>query len=353
MKKRLTIICNAQFGYLIDTYYYALHLKDKYEIRYICINANEPLITDDDIEIINIEINKKGIFKWLYFIKQIKPLIKGRDDIVFVKYFRFCSLLRTVVPKSRFILDIRTGSIDPRWFSRSLFNITLKLESFFVQKINVISDSLGKLLNLSNYNVVGLGSPVFSNDCKTFDNMRLLYVGTLSNRKIIDTLVGLKKHLDIYPEHLIESYDIVGDGYTNEVTDLKKLVVSLGMSGCVTVHGRIPHSELAPFFERCNIGVSYVPKTGYYDVQPVTKALEYIANGMFVIGTSTTEQKNTLNEYNGELCEDTPQSFCDALARVTTKRHQLNSDLIRKNTITRTWNEISSDLKLILESEGS
>ncbi|WP_057832337.1 glycosyltransferase [Colwellia sp. TT2012] len=350
MKKKLTIICTSQFGYLIDTYYYALHLKGEYDIRYICINAGKPLIEEEGIEIININIDKNGALKWLDFVKHIKPFLKERDDLVFVKYFRFCSLLRTVVPKKCFIMDVRTGSIDPKWFSRMLFNKTLKFESYFAQKINVISDSLGKLLKLKNYNVVGLGSPEFTTDYKTFDTIRLLYVGTLSNRKITDTLVGLKKHLDQNHDHIIESYDIVGDGYINEVADLKSLVTSLGLSELVKVHGRIPHNQLTPFFERCNIGVSYVPKTTYYDVQPVTKALEYIANGMFVIGTSTTEQIKILNQYNGELCEDNPQAFAEALSRVTNQRHKLDSDFIRKNTTTKTWNEISSHLKLIIES---
>jgi glycosyltransferase involved in cell wall biosynthesis len=351
MKKKLTIICTSQFGYLIDTYYYALHLKNKYDIRYICINSNNPQIEECGIEVISLNLQKKGLFKWLEFVKKIKPHLKNSDDLIFVKYFRFCSLLRTVVPKKRFIIDVRTGSIDPKWFSRILFNLTLTFESLFADKINVISDSLGKLLKLKNYNVVGLGSPDFTTDYKTFDTIRLLYVGTLSNRKIPDTLVGLKRHLDQNPDHVIESYDIIGDGFITEVADLKSLVITLGLSELVKIHGRIPHNQLAPAFERCNVGVSYVPKTSYYDVQPVTKALEYIAHGMFVIGTSTTEQIKTLNQYNSELCEDHPQSFADALSGVTIQLHKLDSDVIRKNTTTKTWNEISSNLNLILESQ--
>ena len=350
MKKKLTIVCPSQFGYLIDTYYYARYLKESYDITFICIASQKPIIEEEGIKVIYIQLEKSGLFKWLEFSQKVKALLFEKKGMIFVKYFLFCSLLRTKLVKKNYILDIRTGAVTSKWLKRNVLNCILRFESSFAGKVNVISDSLARLLKLKKYCVVGLGSPEFTSEIKEFDSLRLLYVGVLSGRKIEDTIIGLKKYLDQTSNSLIEGYDVIGYGYGDEVNQLKKLVTKYNLDNIVKIHGRIPHNQLTPFLNNNNIGVSYVPKTSFFDVQPVTKTLEYIANGMFVIGTSTTEQKKVINQYNGVLCDDTPESFSEALSQIHNNNGIFNSQGIRDNTQVDTWEDIALKLQDILES---
>ena len=56
MKTPLIIVCPAQFGYLIDTYYYSIYLKNDFDIKYICIDENHPRINEPGVELSLIHI---------------------------------------------------------------------------------------------------------------------------------------------------------------------------------------------------------------------------------------------------------------------------------------------------------
>src|SRR5690606_31743303 len=108
-------------------------------------------------------------------------------------------------------------------------------------------------------------------------------------------------------------FDVVGFGYNDEEDNLKRLVVELGLQDVVNFHGRMSHTDAQVFFDRSNIGISYVPLTSYYDHQPPTKTYEYILSGMPVVATETSENVKLINSVNGVLCKDTPDSFADGL----------------------------------------
>ena len=102
----------------------------------------------------------------------------------------------------------------------------------------------------------------------------------------------------------------------------------------------LPHFELQPFFDSCNIGISYVPVTDYYNHQPVTKTYEYIMSGLVCLGTGTYENEIVINENNGVLCADNPESFARALKKISMNRGKYISTTIRNTIKNHTWESI-------------
>jgi glycosyltransferase involved in cell wall biosynthesis len=83
-----------------------------------------------------------------------------------------------------------------------------------------------------------------------------------------------------------------------------------------------------------------VPITPYYDFQPVTKLYEYMLSGMPVIATNTHENRLVVNDDNGVLINDTPEDFCNGLAKICENRNSYNSLDIRKTVESYTWENI-------------
>src|SRR5699024_2778090 len=155
---------------------------------------------------------------------------------------------------------------------------------------------------------------VISTIDKDFSTLNLLYVGTLNNRNITQTIEGLSIFLKNNPKvKNITTYDIVGDG--DEYSQLMALVDKLSLNHIVKFHGRVPHFKLKMFFDRCNVGISYIPITEYYNYQPPTKTFEYILSGIPCIATQTFENQSLVVADNGILCEDTPVGFSKALKK--------------------------------------
>ena len=350
MKPTLNIICPSQFGYLVDTYEYCKNLKSKYHINYICLDHKKTKMEMDGVEVTYISVPNIYFLKWFFFSKKASNLLDNKG-IVFIKYFRLCSLIKFFSKKKIvFVLDIRTGSISPSRLSRFIFNKTMALESVFFEKITIISESLAQLLKIKKYTILPLGTPSSSSSIKNFNQINLLYIGTLSNRSIEDTIIGLKKFIESQEKTKADkiSYNIIGDGYGDELDTLRFTVNRLNLNNIVKIHGRIPYDQLTPYYEQANIGISYIPITPYYDVQPVTKTFEYIANGMPVIGTKTKEQAKVINSKNGILCEDTPESFAIALEELCSRIHLYSSSKIINNTNTLSWTDVSKKLSAVV-----
>lgn len=103
------------------------------------------------------------------------------------------------------------------------------------------------------------------------------------------------------------------------------------------LHGRVGNTLLKPYFENANIGVSYVPITSYYNVQPPTKTFEYALSGLFTIATATDENKKVVSPTNGILIEDNAQAFCNALEWLDENRSNLREIEIRQSLVEYRW----------------
>lgn len=340
--KKLIIINQAQFGYHIDSYYHSKYLRENFNTIYICCDHGFPKIEMNGVQVIY--ISKKGdrLAQWSRFLKRALKEITDEVAIVFTNYFNWISLpLRLFRPRHCFVLDIRTGSINQAKRKRIIYNFRIRIESIFFNNITVISESLAKKLKLSHKaHILPLGANIISHTNKKFDKIHLLYVGTFYSRNIEVTVRGFKAFYDEFGKYLSVTYTIIGDGPAKEKENIEALIGSYGLSDIIAVKGRIPHTKLKPYFDAANIGVSYIPLTEYYDVQPATKTFEYLLSGMPVIATRTYENQKVITPENGVLIGDRANDFYYGLKTILKNRHHFDSEIIRRSSMPFTWENI-------------
>ena len=342
MRKSILIINRAQFGYHTDTYQYCKHLRELYDLTYVGWDHGRPKLDVDGVRVVYIPPSGPKYVRFVRFISTALAYARGSDDLCFIQYFPGCSLIKLVHPGKRTILDIRTGHVGPNAIGRAAADTLLKLEARQFPNVTVISQSLGDSLSLSEgrMHVLPLGAEIISAGDKTFDALKLLYVGTLHGRRIHETVLGLHRFLQDRGDGIQCSYRIVGSGWGTEEHSLRELVAKLGLESIVEVLGQIPHDQLFPHFDWANVGVSYIPMTKYYDVQPPTKTFEYLLSGMAVIATGTLENKKVIDSRNGVLINDSVESFSEGLEVFASTRHTFDSRVIRDSGRAYCWPDI-------------
>lgn len=341
MKKELLIINSEQFGYHIDTYYYCKYLRNDFSITYISWDHQLPEVLLSGINILYVHRGGNFITRSIRFIKIVLREVKKLGRVlIFIKYFKVVSLsLRLLLPKHKMVLDIRTGTIDKSHFKRKIYDYLIKFESIFFRNITIISESLATKLALKNKaHILPLGSDIISRDEKTYENLNLLYVGTFYMRNIDETIKGFHRFYQEFKDKIKIRYSIVGGGRGDDEMKLRELVDGFGLDNVIKIVGQVPHDKIKSFFDDHNVGVSYIPKTDFFDVQPSTKTFEYLLSGMAVIATSTTENRRIINQTNGVLIDDNEFGFLKGLKDLCQK--QFDSKFIRSSCEDYTWEKI-------------
>ena len=337
MKPKLAIINLDQLGYHTDTYNYCKYLKNDFDITYISFHQGFENIIIDGIKTVYIPHLKgfwnllEGYYKLSRILKQCKP------DVVFMVYARFISLIKFFGPSCPFIFDVRTGSVKQKPLKRKIWNFVLWLESLRFKYITVISEELRKDLNLPKRKCYWL--PLGGNrneSIKEYSGINLLYLGTLDQRNIHETVEGLAIFKSKHSNSRL-NYDIVG--YGKELTEekLKTTIINCNLKKEVIFHGKVPYDKIDLYLEKSNIGIVYIPVTSYYNHQPSTKLFEFLLAGMPVIATNTSENKSIVNEDNGILIDDNPEAFSIGLEQLCNKTHQFNTEIIRDTVSEFDW----------------
>lgn len=345
--KKLLIINITTFGRLTDSYMWCKYLKDRFAITVICpdVKEGEERVEMEGIDIKFVglpECKRFGEFCFLFVALWHCLIFNGS---ILVVYFRAASWLKYLVFWKKMTLDIRTFSVNRESTYRKKFNHGLIAATRVYDHVTIISNGLRDKINLSHSRstILPLGSDPITSIDTSFDQLKLLYVGILSGRDIDKTIIGLKNFKDKYPKNKI-TYEIVGDGHYDELEELIKLTTSLGLNDVVKLHGRVPFSELPQFFDRSNIGVSFVPKTTYYEFQPPTKTFEYIISGLYTIATSTFCNKEIVTPDNGILIEDNSDEFTKALETISNNKENLDHKIIRESLSSYRWKNIVDNI---------
>lgn len=341
MKRRLLFINGGQFGYHTDAYMHCNYLKDKYDISFLCFDTGRKKIYMDGIKIIYVPYNGSRIMRGIRFLIYSVLRMIFFKGLVFVIYFPGAIYLKKVLPWKKMILDIRSLGISPDSSYNIKFDSELKNTALLYDHITIISEGIRNKLGLplNKTTILPLGADPVSEKKKQFNSLNLFYVGTLSNRDIEKTIYGLDKFIRQNNDVKI-TYDIVGDGYNNETDKLLKLSKKLNLLNIVKIHGRIPNTEIKPFFDKCNIGVSFVPIQDRYEFQPVTKTFEYVMSGLYTIATCTYENKKVINDVNGILIKDSDDDFCRALEFIVKNRDRISALDISDTLVNYKWSEI-------------
>ena len=342
MKKKLLIIDKSQYGYLVDVFKWCTYLQPTFDITVVCFDTGRKRQSTPGVHVVYVPWKGPYAFRGILFLLYAFFFATIHSGSIIVEYFTRCEVLpRLLFWKKKMALDIRTLSISENEEIRKASDANVRRATRYFRKIFLISKPLNETLQIpqEKLHILPLGSDPLSLQEKDFSALRLLYVGTLSGRKIEKTLSGLALFVQKHPSAPIH-YDIIGDGFHNEISFLRNEAQRLGIDHIVTLHGRIPHEELTPFFDRCNVGLSFVPITPFYDHQPPTKTYEYILSGLFCIATATQCNRQIVSPANGTLITDTPEGVCEGLETFLKQKGHLQSNTIRSSLSGGTWPEI-------------
>jgi glycosyltransferase involved in cell wall biosynthesis len=356
MKKKLLIFSSFQFGYLTDTLKYCQYSKDFFDISYLCWDYNKPKVSVPGIHVRYIKRDRSLIIRNLRLLTAFYSEVNTGNHLIFANYTPGISLVRLLNFNRRILVDVRTLSVNPRRVVRLFSDLILKLELFFFSDISVISKEVAKKLNLKNYRVIPLGGESFCSATKSFERLHLLYVGTLQGRRVLDCVKGFHLYINTLTPFKRANcfFTIIGDSPDGELEEINQYVKSYGLENFVKTEGYIENQQLIPFFEKANVGVSYIPLTSYFDGQPPTKTFEYLLSGLPVIATNTKANNNIVNMNSGILVDDTIESFKQGIEQLANRRDIFQSNKIRIYYAANLWETIVKDIlnPMLLSLQG-
>jgi glycosyltransferase involved in cell wall biosynthesis len=339
--KRILIISHVQFGAVIAPYQYSRILKDRFAITYLCWDFGAARVDEPGVNVRYVSRQGGKIGRLVRLLREsIREIRRGEYDLVFVVYFQGCFVLPLFAGREAMVLDIRTGYVRSAGIRRRFNNFLIYLESLFFKHVTILSESLREDLGITARKccLVPLGATHTQSSPKTFDEMRLLYVGTLQHRDMEKTVEGFSRFYDEKHECLKMSYVIVGGGgRSGEAERLREAIRRSSCSREIQYVGWVDHKDLGKYFDEANIGVAFIPMEDHFQYQPATKVFEYLLAGMPVIATRTFENARTIDDSNGVLISDTPEDFCRGLHVLLEARHRFDSELISRSSAKYTW----------------
>lgn len=339
-KEKLLFVCPCQFGYLTDMYKWCLYLKSEYDITVLCFDVGLKRQVLEGVDVHYVSYSGAVLIRGIRFVLHSLKHILLFDGIIFIEYFKNCEWLKRLLPFKKMILDVRTLSIAGTQYARDRYNAKIEIACNEFDVVSVISNGIKSRLHCHERTfILPLGADIISPSVKTIDELRLLYVGTFDGRQIDKTIKAVSTFHNQYPVVPI-SYDIIGDGSHNELQQYRTLIKELGICDVVTLYGRVPNNEVKPYFDKANVGVSFVPITDYYNVQPPTKTFEYILSGLYTIATKTTENSAIVNADCGYLIEDTEKDFVNALVYIWNNKALIDSIKIKSALLEYQWGKL-------------
>lgn len=348
---RILIISKGQFGYHTDIFKWCEHLRDEYEVHLITFDGR-PKVSMDGIAVHYVSNTGNRTFRGIRYVLTCLWHIMLFKGIIFVCYFKECRTLKWCFPWKKMYLDIRTLNVNTNEEIRKREDTLIKKATQLYDFVTIISEGTRDKLGIPKEKsaILPLGADVVSTSKKSFDTISMMYVGTLFNRDIHKTIQGLSIALKKNNSLKIH-YDIIGSSPGNEFEELRQLIKDYNLEEYITLHGYIQHSQLKDYFDKCNVGVSFVPMTEYYEHQPVTKSFEYVLSGLYTIATNTYCNKEILNDNNGFLINDTAEAFADSIEQIALYKSKLNSETIRNSLLEYKWeNIVNKFLKQILKN---
>lgn len=338
--KKLLIIDKHPFGTLTDVVKWCEYSKNYYDITLLCLDSKKKLEMSH-INIIRTRNFKNYFLRGLnYIITALVMIIRWKGPI-FAVYFPNISIIRKLIPWKKVHLDIRTLSVEKNDLKRAEYDNKLRSEALLFNSVSTLSTGIADKLNLNNIYYLPLGSDTISDIPKKYtDSIRLLYVGTLNNRNIIDCIHGVNNFIKQFPDIRIH-FDIIGSGLDEETIKIVRAIEELELEDVVKFHGRIEHKGLKPFFDTANIGLSYIPMKEYYNYQPPTKTYEYLMSGLFCVATNTNENKKIITEGVGILINDNADSLTTGLKTFWDKRKSINYNNIINHCKDNKWSIVT------------
>lgn len=338
----LIYINKNQFGYHTDAFMHCKYAKADFNITFICFDSGYKKVEEKGINVVYVKDRKNKAINGVAFISTCFIYLAFLRGIVFIQYFPNCSLFKRIFFWKKMILDIRSLSISHDEESNEKSNERIRKDSIFFDHITVITESVRSELRIptTKSTLLPIGTDILSKVNKNFSlDIELLYIGTLTNRNIYQTILGLGLFLNKFPGVKV-IYFIVGDGEKADLDKIYSAINEFKLQNIVHILGRKRHHEIQHLWDSCQIGISFVPITKAYHLQPPTKTLEYMSAGMAVLGTETQENANSIDNDSGILFLDNANSFAESLEKFYLKKDKYNSTIIRGKVENYSWQKI-------------
>lgn len=356
-KPKLLVIFPACFGFHVVSYYLCKYASRKFDVTYLGTAFSQTKNCSTSEELAGVRVREheceSGIFGRAEVLRIIKAeVVAGEYDVVFTAYIPGISLLRRFFRKSnvKAIVDIRSGFLAKSSLKRFILNRILRFECRKFRYRTINSELLGSYLGFSRGEVteLPLGAEPVSCSSRTFEGLHLLYVGALSKRNVEITVRGLKAYVDRFGAEGVKKYDIIGAGSIEDETVIKDAIRDGGLEDIVEMQGYVPRENMGVFLQAANVGVSFVPMTPYYDMQPVTKTYEFLLAGLPLLATRTTQNRLLINSTNGVLIDDSAESFSEGLEEFMVKISEniFDSGQIQANSLNHGWETVISEIYL-------
>ncbi|HPM02268.1 MAG TPA: hypothetical protein PK816_08945, partial [Candidatus Cloacimonadota bacterium] len=199
----------------------------------------------------------------------------------------FVFLFPLIFSPGKFYVQLFTPSVRKSKIQRDVLDSIVRFNLRFFRYIGggISKSTLERYKVPAKKNIPAyVGMPDYGFAMKSFNNLRLVYIGTLQGREVWKSVEGFGLFRQKNPTLSI-TYDIIGRGPQDEIDKLSGMIDKFNLSSVVKYHGPLSIDEVRNVFHGCNIGVSYAPITEYYQ-NPSTKTIEYFLAGMAVISTN-------------------------------------------------------------------
>ena len=112
--------------------------------------------------------------------------------------------------------------------------------------------------------------------------------------------------------------------------------------------GFVSYSEVPLYLNAADVGISFIPQTKEYDVQPPRKTVDYLACGLPVIATDTKGNKRFVKDgENGFLVNDTRECIASGMKRLLNfKQYEKMKKFARQSVIQYDYENIIDSILL-------
>lgn len=333
MDLKLLFVSKRQYGYLTDYFRFYNLINPSwngFEAYFFCTDEGKERYSDPFGKVNYVPSTKD-------FHKELISYLNNNDyDVIIGAYYRGLTWMSRRERK-KLVLDIRTCSTDSNPYRRFAKDLFMKAELTRVKHKSILSHSLASKLGLKDYHYLPLGGDMINYGNRIEKSLTLLYVGVIR-----DGLQLMVRGFDKFASNtnVEANFIIIGDGKPYYVKQMLDEIASSINNKRINYKGYVKYSELEKYYRMANVGVAYIPQREYFEMQPATKTYEYLLAGMPCIATATFENRQIINNENGVLCDDHPDSFAKALEHLWENRKIFDPDKIRNKMSEYTWRNI-------------
>lgn len=351
-KKTIIFVQNIEYPqqWAVDIFYYSKFLSkyNNYKVKVIISKINED-ISNENLEIIELwKINYlKFIFKSFFEIKKINK----KEKIDYVYFFAqnpFSVLLQFFV---KYLLNIKTIYDVVSWpiwkgFIPFISKVTLKFWVFLSDKYVVLDKWLIKILNLSKEKKHEIIWMWYDQDL-FFENIKVnllnkkeneiifLYIGNLNKERKLDIfLKAFIENIKLYKN--IKLYFIWSWSWEDNLKNISWKYLNKN----IFFLWKKDHKKIPDYINSSDIMVSYVPKINYFEYQPPTKLIEYLASNKPVIITNTIAQEEIMKWFEDLVHSDDFENTRKKIKYFIENNKGLKNKNYKKLVENLSWNKL-------------